>query len=129
LITLRSHFRHAETMTRLDSAIRACGMQVLARIDHAALATLAGTALLPAVVVVFGDIRDYAPFIRADQATALDLPFRMLVREDAAGETWLSHDDVRWRAMRYGVLPQLTSLVVDAAVMLETVMRKTALPP
>ena len=129
LITLRSHFGQAETMTRLEAAIRASGMHVLARIDHAAAARQAGIALLPTSLMIFGDVTEYAAFINAMRLTAFDLPFKALVWQDAAGETWLSHEDMRWMATRYGVPQGFAGLVVDAAVMLDTVVRKAVLPP
>ena len=42
LITIRSSFGPQDTMNRLDTAVKAKGMTVFARIDHAAGATAVG---------------------------------------------------------------------------------------
>ena len=37
------------------------------------------------------------------QTTGIDLPLKMLVWQDAAGDTWLSYNDPRWIARRHGL--------------------------
>jgi len=50
LTTVPSGFGPQETMDRLEAEVRAMGMTVFARIDHAAAATSAGLALRPPAV-------------------------------------------------------------------------------
>ena len=37
------------------------------------------------------------------QTTGIDLPLKMLVWQDAAGDTWLSYNDPHWIAKRHGL--------------------------
>jgi hypothetical protein len=37
------------------------------------------------------------------QTTGIDLPLKMLVWQDAAGDTWLSYNDPQWIAKRHGL--------------------------
>jgi uncharacterized protein (DUF302 family) len=68
-----------ETMDRLTSAVKARGMTVLARIDHAAAAADVGMSLRPTEVVLFGNPAAGTPLMQAVQTVGLDLPLRALV--------------------------------------------------
>jgi len=57
LTTIPSNFAPSETMDRLETVIKAHGMTVFARINHAALAAEAELASRPTEVIVFGNPR------------------------------------------------------------------------
>ena len=89
LVTLPSSFGPKETMDRLEAAIKAKGMTVFARIDHAAGAAAAGLALRPTELLIFGNARAGTPLMQADQTIGIDLPLKALVyrrrgRQDVA---------------------------------------------
>src|ERR1700742_5001002 len=102
LTTIKSSHAPHETMTRLEAAVKAKGMTVFARIDHAAGATAAGLALRPTEVLIFGNAKGGTPLMEAEQTIGIDLPLKALVWQDAAGETWLSYNDPAWLAARHG---------------------------
>jgi uncharacterized protein (DUF302 family) len=52
LTTIRSSFGAQDTMNRLETAVKAKGMTVFARIDHAAGATAVGLPLRPTEVLI-----------------------------------------------------------------------------
>jgi uncharacterized protein (DUF302 family) len=85
---------------------------VFARIDHAAGATQVGLSLRPTEVLIFGNAKGGTPLMQSDQRVGIDLPLKALVWEDADGNTWLSYNDPKWIATRYG-LGDDTSRVVD----------------
>jgi len=90
-------------MDRLEAAIRAQGMKVFARIDHAAGASEAGLELRPTKVIIFGNARGGTPLMQSVQTIGIDLPLKALVWEDASGTTWLSYNEPSWIAQRHGV--------------------------
>jgi uncharacterized protein (DUF302 family) len=92
VVEVRSRFALAETIDRLDSEIAARGLQVFARIDHAANAREVGLDMPPATVMVFGNARGGTPLMIKAPAMALDLPLRVLVRQDH-GEVVMSYHD------------------------------------
>jgi uncharacterized protein (DUF302 family) len=98
LITMPSSFGSKETMDRLEAEIRARGLTVFARIDHAAGAAEVGLPLRPSEVFIFGNARGGTPLMQADQTIGIDLPLKALVYEDAADKVWLSCNDLRWPA-------------------------------
>ena len=55
LTTIKSHRGARETMDSLETAVRARGMTVFARIDHAAGASAVGMPLNAAEVLIFGN--------------------------------------------------------------------------
>ena len=103
LVTRLSQLGPKDTMDRLEAAVAARGMSVLARIDHAAAAAKVGLALRPTEVLIFGNPRGGAPLMQAAQTMGIDLPLRALVWQDAAGATWLGYNDPHWLAQRHGV--------------------------
>ena len=103
LLSIRSRFGPKETMDRLEAAIRAQGMKIFARIDHAAGASEAGLELRPTEVIIFGNARGGTPLMQSVQTIGIDLPLKALVWEDASGTTWLSYNEPSWIAQRYGV--------------------------
>jgi uncharacterized protein (DUF302 family) len=105
LITLMSSFGAAETMTRLEAAVRATGLTVFAHIDHAAGAQAIDLPLRPTDLLIFGNAKGGTPLLQAAPTIGIDLPIKMLVWQDAAGQTWVSYNDPAWLAQRHGVAP------------------------
>jgi uncharacterized protein (DUF302 family) len=103
LTTIESNFGPKETTDRLEAEIKAHGMSVFARINHAALATEAGLKLRPTEVIIFGNPRGGTPLMQAKQTIGIDLPLKALVWQDAAGKNWVSYNEPEWLAKRHGV--------------------------
>ncbi len=103
LTSVASSFGPKETMDRLETEIRAQGMAVFARIDHAAGAAEVGLTLRPTELIIFGNARGGTPLMQSEQTIGIDLPLKALVWEDAAGKTWLSYNEPRWIAQRHSV--------------------------
>ena len=113
LRTIASGFSPKETMDRLEAEVKAKGLRVFARVDHAAGAAAVGMALPPTELLIFGNARGGTPLMQVDQRVGIDLPLRALVHQDAAGKVWLSYIDLHWLAQRYE-LGSAVSANVDA---------------
>ena len=100
LITLRSSHGPKETMNRLETEVKAKGLTVFARIDHAAGAAEVGLQLRPTELMIFGNARGGTPLMQSIQTIGIDLPLKALVWQDASGNTWLSYNDLNWLAKR-----------------------------
>src|ERR1700682_3024709 len=111
LTTLPSGFGPRETMDRLEAEVKARGMTVFARIDHAAGAAQAGLSLRPTEVLIFGNAKAGTPLMQSNQSIGIDLPLKMLVWEDANGKVWLSYNEPNWLAKRHGLGPESQSIV------------------
>jgi len=128
LITVRSSFGHGETLARFEAAVRANGLRIVAGVDHAIAALEAGVPLDATTVLLVGDGARQAALVKALRLIALELPFRVVLWQDA-GETWLSYVDFRSLAKRYGAGPEEECLITDIAVMIDGIARKAASPP
>lgn len=103
LITVASAFPVSETVDRLAAAADGAGMQVFARVDHAAGAAEAGMALRPTELVLVGNPRGGTPLMQDRQTAGIDLPLRALAWEDAGGRVWVTTNDAAWIADRHGL--------------------------
>jgi uncharacterized protein (DUF302 family) len=103
LITVQSNYAPTETMNRLETAVKAKGFAVFARIDHAAGAAQVGLPLRPTELLIFGNAKGGTPLMQAVQTIGIDLPLKALVWQDASGTTWLSYNDPNWAAKRHGL--------------------------
>ena len=112
LTTIASDYGPKETMDRLEAEIKAKGMTVFARIDHAAGAAQAALSLRP-TEVLFGNAKAGTPLMQSNQTIGIDLPLKALVWQDADGKVWLSYNEPSWLAKRHG-LAAGTQATVDA---------------
>src|SRR5215470_16235358 len=103
LTSIESSFGPKATMERLDAEIRGRGLNVFARIDHAAGAAEVGLPLTPTDLIIFGNARGGTPLMQSVQTVGIDLPLKILVWQDAANNTWLSYNEPNWIAQRHGV--------------------------
>ena len=103
LTTIKSSHSPQETMSRLEAAVKAKGLTVFARIDHAGGASAAGLTLRPTELLIFGNANGGTPLMQAVQTIGIDLPLKALVWQDASGDTWLSWNDPAWLAARHSV--------------------------
>jgi len=103
LVTIRSSRGAKETMNQLEAAVKAGGLSVFARIDHAAGAAEVDLPLRPTELLIFGNARGGTPLMQARQTVGIDLPLKVLVWEDEKGQVWLTHNDPRWLAQRHGI--------------------------
>ena len=122
LVEQPSAWRFASTLDRLTTAIEGAGLKVFARIDHAAGAKEAGLTMPPTVVLLYGSPKGGTPIMLAAPAAALDLPLRVLVREDADGRTQISFHSVVPMLLVAGVPEALATRLEPAqALLLRTI--------
>jgi len=121
LRVVRSDASFDTTLQRLRAALVERGITLFAEIDHAGNAREAGLELPPTVVLIFGNARAGTPLMVAAPDIALDLPLRVLVREQPDGVTVLAYHDPARLADAYQVeqvpagILALPALVAEAA--------------
>jgi uncharacterized protein (DUF302 family) len=126
LIVVRSSHGPAETMDRLAAEIKAKGLTVFARIDHASGAKEAGLPLRPTELLIFGNAKGGTPLMQSNQEIGLDLPLKALVWQDATNDTWISYNDPAWLAKRHGLGHEVEAPVKAMTAMLGAVTRAAA---
>jgi uncharacterized protein (DUF302 family) len=123
LITMRSSYGPKDTMNRLEAEVKAKGMTVFARIDHAAGAAAVGLSLQPTEVLIFGNAKGGTPLMQSAQTIGIDLPLKALVWQDEAGSTWLSYNDPGWLAKRHGLRHEAEATVTAMTAALAAIAR------
>jgi uncharacterized protein (DUF302 family) len=113
-----SHLTFPETVDHLVETIEKVGMNVFARIDHAAAAKDVGMDLPPSVVLIYGHARGGTPVMQAAPAAALDLPLRVLIRQTNRGETVIAFHPVRRTLARYTIPTELMDRLAKAQQLL-----------
>ena len=103
IVVTRSAHDVNETTNRLEAALRAKGVTVFARIDHAANAKRVNIALPPVQLLIFGNPRLGSPLLASNPMVGLDLPMKALVWEDADGKVWLGYTAAATIAERYRI--------------------------
>jgi uncharacterized protein (DUF302 family) len=123
LTTLPSAFSVSETIDRLIATITPLGLNVFARIDHAAGAATVKLALRPTQLLIFGNPKGGTPLMQDRQTAGIDLPLKALAWEDENGKVWLTYDEAAWIARRHGLAAASTAAVNAIAAGLEKVTR------
>ena len=103
LIAVKSPRSVQATMDRLEDLAKQRGLNIFARIDHAAGAAKIGKTLRPTEVLIFGNPQGGTPFMECAQTVGIDLPLKALVWEDASGQVWLGYNDAAYMAKRHEV--------------------------
>ena len=101
LVTRPSAYGVAETVQKIESLATSKGMTIFARIDHSGAAKAAGLEMRPTQVIIIGNPKGGTPIMIAAPSSAIDLPLRVLVAQDAAGGTKVTFNDHRWFAARH----------------------------
>jgi uncharacterized protein (DUF302 family) len=99
-----------ETVSRLTGILAAKGLKVFAVIDQSAEASAVGMELRETTLVLFGNPAAGTPVMVAAPMSALDLPLKVLVWDDA-GQTKVTYYGPAALAARYSLGPDLEAKV------------------
>jgi len=94
-----------ETVERLKNILQANGVTLFALVDHSGEAEKVGMKMRPTKLLIFGSPKAGTPLMLAAPTAAIDLPLKILIWEDAQGNTWLSYNSSEYLKQRHG-LPQ-----------------------
>jgi len=86
IVTIPSHRSVDATVEMLEALLLAKGVKLFALIDHSGEAEKAGMQMPATKLLIFGNPKAGTPLMIASPSVAIDLPLKVLVREDDAGE-------------------------------------------
>ena len=107
IVDLASRHSVDETVERLQSILHVKGITLFAVIDHSGEAEKAGMQMPPTKLLIFGNPKSGTPLMLAAPSSAIDLPLKILVWEDAARKVWISYNSPSYLAKRHGLPPEL----------------------
>lgn len=96
-VTKQSPLSVAQTVDGLERAVKGAGATVFARVDHAAGAQSVGETIPDAELLIFGNPALGTMAMQDDIRAGLVLPLRVLVYQDADGNTqmtWTPAEDL-----------------------------------
>ncbi|MBM0275278.1 DUF302 domain-containing protein [Micromonospora tarensis] len=103
LVTRRSTRDVGETISALRAEAERVGAAVAAVVDHAAAARQAGLSMPDTQVIIFGNPQAGTPPMQARPEIAIDLPLRLMVRDDGQPGALVTWQDPGYLAQRYGL--------------------------
>ena len=103
-----------DTVERLKAMLQASGAVLFGLVDHSGEAEKVGLEMKPTKLLIFGNPKAGTPLMLASPSTAIDLPLKMLVWEDAAKKVWISYNSPEYLQKRHGfpeeLLPNISVL-------------------
>jgi uncharacterized protein (DUF302 family) len=117
---VRSNASFAAVLERLHNIIRERGLTVFGEIDHAQNARDAGLEMPETRVLIFGSGRAGTPLMLAAPDIALELPLRILVRQEPDGSMALVYLDPVSLATAFGV-EELAASIAGLSAIVEAV--------
>jgi uncharacterized protein (DUF302 family)/uncharacterized membrane protein YidH (DUF202 family) len=96
-----------ETLERLKRILKAKGVNVFAIVDHSSEAEKVRLKMRPTKLVIFGNPKTGTPLMLAAPTTAMDLPLKILIWEDAQGKVWVSYNSPAYLQQRHGFPQEL----------------------
>jgi uncharacterized protein (DUF302 family) len=97
-----------ETVSRFTGILEAKGLKVFAVIDQSAAAAAVGMELRETTLVLFGNPAAGTPVMVAAPMSALDLPLKVLIWDDA-GQTKVTYYGPAALTARYSLGPDLAA--------------------
>lgn len=97
-----SKFSVDQTVARIKDILEAKSIRLFAEIDHSGEAAKIGMSMRPTKLLIFGNPKAGTPVMQAAPTTAIDLPLKLLVWQDAEGKVWISANTADYLRSRHG---------------------------
>jgi uncharacterized protein (DUF302 family)/uncharacterized membrane protein YidH (DUF202 family) len=107
IISILSNHPVDQTVEKLKAILQAKGVMLFALVDHSGEAEKVGLKMPPTKLVIFGSPKAGTPLMLAAPIVAIDLPLKILVREDPAGKVWISYNSPAFLQERHGLPKEL----------------------
>jgi uncharacterized protein (DUF302 family) len=122
LVDRPSHYSVDQTVDRLKAILESKGVTLFALIDHSGEAEKAGMKMPPTKLLIFGSPKGGTPLMLAAPSIAIDLPLKILVREDAQGKVWVTYNSPAYLQERH----QLPSDLLQNIAVVEVLAAKAS---
>ena len=116
--------RHSvdEVVEKLKGILMAKGITLFALVDHSGEAEKVGMKMPPTKLLIFGSPKAGTPLMLASPSCAIDLPLKILVRQDDQGKTWVSYNSAEFLKNRHKIPDDLLKNIA----VVETLASSTA---
>ena len=107
LIDIRSSHSVDETVEKLKGILQAKGIALFALVDHSGAAIKAGMKMRPTKLLIFGNPKAGTSVMLAAPSSAIDLPLKILIWEDAQGKVWVTYNSLAYLQERHNLPPEV----------------------
>ena len=107
LIDIRSSHSVDETVEKLKGILQSKGVTLFALVDHSGEAAKAGMKMRPTKLLIFGNPKAGTPVMLATPSSAIDLPLKILIWEDAQGKVWVTYNSLAYLQERHNLPPEV----------------------
>jgi uncharacterized protein (DUF302 family) len=105
----------ADTISHLEGVLEAKGLILFAKIDFTGDAKRSGLDMPPTQLLIFGNPKAGTPVMLAAPSSALDLPLKLLISQDASGKVWISYNTAEYLAERHAIPADLVKNIAGIA--------------
>lgn len=91
-----------EAVEKLKGILQSKGVTLFAVVDHSGEAAKVGMKMRATKLLIFGSPKAGTPLMLAAPRSAIDLPLKILVWEDAEGKVWISYNCPSYLQQRHG---------------------------
>ena len=107
IVDKASNYSVEQTVERLKNILRSKGVTLFAVIDHSGEAEKVGLKMCPTKLLIFGNPKFGTPVMLAAPSSAIDLPLKTLIWQDAEGKVWISYNSRAYLQERHNLAPEL----------------------
>jgi uncharacterized protein (DUF302 family) len=107
IIDIPSNTSVNETVEKLMGILQANGVTLFALIDHSGEAEKVGMKMRPTKLLIFGNPKAGTPVMIAAPSSAIDLPLKILIWEDANGKVRITYNSPAYFQARHNLPPEL----------------------
>ena len=108
-----------ETVSRFEALLKERGLTLFAKIDFSGDAEKASLQMPPTQMLIFGNPKGGTPVMVAAPGSALDLPLKVLISQDAQGQVWLSYNTPQYLAERHAIPADLVKNIAGTPVLVQ----------
>jgi uncharacterized protein (DUF302 family) len=107
LINILSNHSVDQTVEKLKAILQSKKITLFALIDHSGEAAKVGMRMRPTKLLVFGNPKAGTPVMLAAPSSAIDLPLKILILEDAQGKVWVTYNSRAYLQERHNIPAEL----------------------
>jgi uncharacterized protein (DUF302 family) len=90
-----------QTVEQLKAILQTKGVTLFGLVDHSGEAAKVGLTMRPTKLLIFGSPKAGTRLMVAAPRSALDLPLKILIWEDARGKVWVSYNSPAYLQQRH----------------------------
>jgi uncharacterized protein (DUF302 family) len=103
IVEITSDHSVDEAVRRLKQILATKGVTLFALVDHSGEAEKVGMTMPPTKLLIFGSPKAGTPLMLAAPGSGIDLPLKILIRQDSDGKTRVSYNDPEFLQRRHNI--------------------------